>query len=152
MRCVSGVPDSSYEKHHPWLFQGHHTSNYIIRSRGSLYHELVNIIRHDMEDDFSRDVHDALKHLYDPGYRPPATLCHLVGCTPQEGVRAVQAAIVRAIGELAPTAEVPADSRAAQVYQLLQTRFVKQYTLERTAEQMNSVSYTHLTLPTIYSV
>ncbi|HHX43126.1 MAG TPA: response regulator [Chloroflexi bacterium] len=81
-------------------------------------------------------LRDALSSLYDPAFEPDPILCDALGCDPQAGVEAVQAALVRLIRTLEPGPDVPATSRAMRLYRILTLRYVQQQTQEKVAEEL----------------
>ncbi|MCX7682017.1 MAG: response regulator [Anaerolineae bacterium] len=86
---------------------------------------------------FELELREALAHLYDPDYQPSVTFCELVGCDPRGGAFAVQAAILRAIGELEPSPGIPPTAETRRVFELLHNRFVLKLTQEETAERLH---------------
>jgi CheY-like chemotaxis protein len=93
--------------------------------------------------ELERSLRDALANLYHPAYSPPELLLRLVGGSAHGGMAPVQAAILRAIGELKPAGHVPACARSRRVYEVLTYRYVQQLTQEETAERL-SISPRHL--------
>jgi len=89
------------------------------------------------------ELQNALTHLYDPDYRPPAALCAMIGCEPQHGSVAVQSAIIQAIRELEPVPEIPRSAYAGRAYDVIYHRYVLRLTQEETAELLN-LSVRHL--------
>ena len=87
-------------------------------------------------DQLAHELQDALFHLYDPDYQPSQMLCALVGCDIQEGVHAVQSAIIRMIQHLEPPPDTPPGARTRQIHALLHSRFVLKLTQEETAERL----------------
>jgi CheY-like chemotaxis protein len=79
---------------------------------------------------------EALTHLYDPTYQPPEPIWQAAGCTPQQGVKEVQAALIRAIEELRPAPDVPRTARIRRLYDLLACRYVQELTQAETAFQL----------------
>ncbi len=88
-------------------------------------------------EEFERELHQALAHLYDPDYQPSETFCVLVGCDPRGGALAVQTAIIRAIEDLEPPAGIPSSAQTRHVFDLLYNRFVLRLTQEETAEHLH---------------
>lgn len=87
-------------------------------------------------DRFEQHLRDALAHLYDPAYLPPDGLWAVTGCDPQQGVEAVQAALIRAIEDLKPAPNVPPTARSKRIYELLSYRYVHDLTQEQAAERL----------------
>lgn len=81
-------------------------------------------------------LRNALSSLYDPTYEPEAVLYEALGCDPQDGPPAVQAALLRLIRELKPGADVPHGARAMRLYEILCLRYVQQQTQEAVAEEL----------------
>jgi CheY-like chemotaxis protein len=95
-------------------------------------------IQHEMTTEkIERELRDALAHLYDPNYYPSEIVCALTGCDKQEGVLAVQAAVIRAIEDLTLPPNSSPNSPANQIHTLLHNRFVLKLTLEETAKRMH---------------
>jgi CheY-like chemotaxis protein/AraC-like DNA-binding protein len=94
-------------------------------------------------DELEQQLRKALKRLYDPAYRPPSLLSEAVGCDPQQGEEALQAALIRAIDELKPAPNVPQTARIRRIYELLCCRYVQHLTQEETAARL-SISPRHL--------
>jgi CheY-like chemotaxis protein len=86
--------------------------------------------------EFEGHIHDALAHLYDPGYVPHPNLWAGLGCTPGQGVEAVQAALLHEIKALRPASDVPPSARVRRVYDLLTYRYVQGLTQENAAERL----------------
>lgn len=78
----------------------------------------------------------ALGSLYDPTYQPDPVLCRALGCDPQDGAEALQAALVRLIREFEPGPGVPANARVTRLYRILWLRYVRQQTQEEVAEEL----------------
>jgi CheY-like chemotaxis protein len=90
-------------------------------------------------DDFKEFEHclsEALTHLYDPTYQPPELIWQVTGCKPQQGVKEVQAALIRAIEDLRPAPDVPKTARIRRLYELLACRYVQELTQAETAFQL----------------
>jgi CheY-like chemotaxis protein len=85
---------------------------------------------------FEECLRDALAHLYDPAYRPPEILWIVTGCDPQQGLEAIQAALVQAIEDLKPAPHVPPTARSRRIYGLLFHGYVQDLTQEQTAERL----------------
>jgi len=87
-------------------------------------------------EDFLRLFHDALTHLYDPGYRPPELLCSVLGVQLQPEPEQLQTRILSAIRELEPEQHVPETARSRRIYGLLWGIYVQDLTQEETAEKL----------------
>ena len=87
----------------------------------------------DAPEEFEKQLHAALAHLYDPNYQPAPLLCQVMGCDPLAGVRPVQLAILQAIRDLRPDPNVPPYARSRRLYEILSCRYVQQLTQEETA-------------------
>jgi CheY-like chemotaxis protein len=87
-------------------------------------------------EDFEQSVRGTLAHLYDPAYRPPEIVWTVTGCDPQQGLEAIQMAMIRAIEDLKPAHHVPSTARSRRVYGLLFHRYVQGLTQEETAERL----------------
>ncbi len=83
-----------------------------------------------------RDLRDALAHLYDPVYDPPASLWRITGCERQQGAEALQRAIIEAIERLEPSPDAPATARNRRVYTLLLQLYVHDRTQDETAQRL----------------
>jgi CheY-like chemotaxis protein len=86
--------------------------------------------------EFERCLAEALTHLYDPIYQPPEIIWQATGCQPQQGVKEAQAALIRAIEELKPAADVPRTARIRRLYELLACRYVQELSQAETAFQL----------------
>jgi CheY-like chemotaxis protein len=86
--------------------------------------------------EFEHCLAEALTHLYDPTYQPPESIWQATGCKPQQGVKEVQAALIRAIEELRPAPDVPRTARSRRLYELLSCRYVQELTQAETAFQL----------------
>ena len=85
---------------------------------------------------FERDLQDTLNHLYDPAFRPSEAVCGALGCDLTTGAAAVQAAILRAIGDLKPEQAVPRAARSWRIYEVLSCRYIHKLTQDETAERL----------------
>lgn len=92
---------------------------------------------------FERHLREALTHLYDPAYHPSEDLWESLGCQRQQGVQAVQRALVQAIEALEPAPEVPPTARIRRIYDVLSYRYVQGLTQEQAAEHLD-ISSRHL--------
>ena len=107
-----------------------YTSKVQIKNRPINTHQAM------ITEEIERELREALAHLYDPDYRPPAGVCALLGCDAEDGALAVQSAVIRAIEDLEPSPNTPASAHVRQAYQLIHSRFVLKLTQEETAERM----------------
>ena len=82
-------------------------------------------------------MHKVLGRLYDLAYQPGEAFCAVLGCDPEEGMPAVQTAILQAVDGLEPPANTPPAAPARQVYDLLHHRLVQRLTQEETAYRIN---------------
>jgi CheY-like chemotaxis protein len=87
-------------------------------------------------DDFREMLRDALGHLHDPEYCPPALLCRIAGSL-SDGAGPVQVALVSAIRQLAPDPESSPESRTWLYFGALHRRFVEGLTQEETADALH---------------
>lgn len=94
-------------------------------------------------DEFEKRLQESLKHLYDPIHRPSKIVWDVLDCAPQQGVEAIQNALIQAIEEMKPSPEVPSTARSRRIYNLLSYRFVHDLTQEETAERLG-ISARHL--------
>ncbi len=86
--------------------------------------------------EFEHYLAEALTHLYDPIYQPPDLIWQVTGCKPQQGVKDVQAALIRAIEDLKPAPDVPRTARIRRLYELLVCRYIQELTQTETAFQL----------------
>jgi CheY-like chemotaxis protein len=86
--------------------------------------------------EFEHYLAEALTHLYDPTYEPPESIWQATGCKPQQGVKEVQAALIRAIEDLKPASDVPKTARIRRLYELLSCRYIQELTQTETAFQL----------------
>jgi CheY-like chemotaxis protein len=86
--------------------------------------------------EFEHYLAEALTHLYDPTYQPPEPIWQATGCKPQQGVKEVRAALIRAIEALKPAADVPRTARIRRFYELLSCRYIQELTQTETAFQL----------------
>jgi CheY-like chemotaxis protein len=87
-------------------------------------------------DAFRDDLHEALNHIHDPAYDPPASLYQVLDCPPRDGAGPVQSALVRAIMALQPELDAPAESQTRRTFELLKARFLDRLTQDDTAERL----------------
>jgi CheY-like chemotaxis protein len=90
-------------------------------------------------DRFEQYLNDGLSHLYDPTYQPPELLWAIIGSRAhqQQGGKSVQEAVIKAIEQLKPAADVPQNARSKRFYDLLVYRYVKGLTQDKTAELLH---------------
>lgn len=86
---------------------------------------------------FEKEFKEALARFPDAEYQPPAALCEVLGCLPEEGKVAVRSAISRGIEHLKPPEETPKSAYASMIYALLWSRFQLRLTQEETAYRLN---------------
>ncbi len=91
---------------------------------------------------FENDLRDALAHLYDPTYHPPAELWEVTGCTPKQGVRALQAVLIQEIENLQPAPDVPPSARSRLIYDVLSCRYLQGLTQEEAAKRIGFTART----------
>jgi CheY-like chemotaxis protein len=84
--------------------------------------------------EFEQQISDVLAHLYDPGYVPHPMVGATLGCAPQQGVEAIQTALIGEIKALKPAPDVPPSARVRRVYDVLTFRYVHCLTQEKAAE------------------
>lgn len=96
-----------------------------------------------MFETFEQHLRDALAHLYDPIYGPPGLLCEVLGHPGRPAAKAIQEALLYAISQLKPAAEVPLAARVRRVYDLLSYRYVQELTQEETSQRLG-ISSRHL--------
>jgi CheY-like chemotaxis protein len=90
--------------------------------------------------EFERCLGEALTHLYDPTYQPPELIWQATGCKPQQGVKGAQTALIQAIEDLKPAADVPRTARIRRFYDLLAYRYIQELTQTETAFQLGITS------------
>lgn len=84
-------------------------------------------------DEFEEAVHNALMHLYDPAYKPPAVLRQALGLAQERNADALNRLLVEAIEDLRPGPNTPPNARQARIYELLHSRYVNELTQKETA-------------------
>jgi CheY-like chemotaxis protein len=92
---------------------------------------------------FERSLQETLQHIYDPAYRPPDLLWQTLQIPREQGLPAIRDAIIAAIEELKPPAQVPVAARAWRIYGMLHYRYVDGLSQEATAEKL-SITSRHL--------
>mgnify|MGYP005855118845 CR=1 FL=1 len=90
-----------------------------------------------------RELRELLSHLYDPAYVPPAAMRQVLVNASQSGKDAIAALVARAIHDLKPAGDVPADSRAWRFYHILVLRYLEHLSQEEAAERL-ALSVRHL--------
>ncbi len=89
-------------------------------------------------------LRDALNHLYDPHRLRHSPLAALLGVADRPDTpSALRRILIEAIESLKPTAEVPPQSRAWRIYDLLLYRYVQQFSQQEVADQLG-LSVRHL--------
>ena len=83
-----------------------------------------------------QDLQDGLTRLYDPQYEPSELLRAAIGCSPEHATASVQQAIIQAIKEMEPSADVPPTARIRRIFQVLAYRYVQGLTQEEAAERL----------------
>lgn len=97
----------------------------------------------DTLEEFEQQLRDALAHLYDPAYLPPDPVWEAMGCSAQQGVEALRAALIRVIDEMKPAPGIPPTARIMRLHALLSCRYVQHLTQEEAAECLG-ISPRHL--------
>ena len=87
-------------------------------------------------EDYEAQLHEALNHLYDPMYRPSSALLDRLRCGPGTNVIALRGIVAEGIDEIRPAQDVPADTRARRIHELLHLRYVRNLTQADTAEHL----------------
>lgn len=94
--------------------------------------------------EFTREVGHALSHLYDPDILRKHALLTLLGIREQPNAQSLlRERLIQTIEQLKPASDVPIESRAWRVYNVLQLRYVQQMDQEQTAYQIG-VGVRHL--------
>ncbi|MEM7343476.1 MAG: response regulator [Chloroflexota bacterium] len=86
--------------------------------------------------EFEQDLHEALAHLYDPDYKPPATVCQVLDCTASQDGAVFRAGLIQAIEGMKPGPDVPAHGSGWRLYQLLSDRYLHGLTQDATAKRL----------------
>lgn len=84
------------------------------------------------DEDFE-ELRSFLFHLYDPAYKPGASVRAATACRVEDEPECSRNAVLRAIESLRPAPLVPSSSRMNRLYQLLVHRFVLTQTQEETS-------------------
>jgi CheY-like chemotaxis protein len=86
---------------------------------------------------FADELGKALAHLYDPDYLRRSVLIELFDLAGREDAAdALRRILIEAIGRLKPDAAVPPNSNAWRFYQLLNYRFIEQFTQREVAADL----------------
>jgi CheY-like chemotaxis protein len=86
---------------------------------------------------FERYLRDGLMHLYDPSYDPPELIRTVLGCSPKQGVSAIQSALIQSVENMKPNSEIPPNARIRRFYELLSYRYIQELTQVQTAQRLN---------------
>ena len=86
---------------------------------------------------FEQDLHEALAHLHDPDYKPPASVYQVLDCPPPQDVKRLREGIIQAIEGMKPGADIPAHAPGWRLYHLLSDRYQHGLTQEVTAQRLN---------------
>ncbi len=97
----------------------------------------ANEIATDSFDAFRDELREALTHLHDPDYRPPAALCRILGFSADAGAGPIQQEIIRAIRGLQPPADVPPGAADWRDFEILNHRFICRLTQEEVADRLH---------------
>jgi CheY-like chemotaxis protein len=89
----------------------------------------------DAWDAFESELQEALRHLYDSRYLPPARLCACLSLACCDG-DALRDALLAEIAGLRPPDGVPDDSPDSGLYDVLALRYLHNLTQEATAERL----------------
>lgn len=96
------------------------------------------------KEEFLAHLRDALNHLYDPHRLCRSPLANLFGVANRfDTPSALQHILTEAIASFEPGADVPSQSRAWRIYDLLSCRYVQQRTAQMVADQLG-VTVRHL--------
>lgn len=93
-------------------------------------------------DELIDDLRQALANLYDPLWPVAESLTVNLGLAQNDSAR-LKALLLEAITSMAPTANVPRDTRAWRLYELLRLRYVEHLTQEETAHRL-AITVRHL--------
>jgi CheY-like chemotaxis protein/signal transduction histidine kinase len=89
------------------------------------------------KDSFEQELRRALNHLYDPAQLRNSWLAGLLGVKEQDDVvSALRRILISGIEALKPGRDVPAQSNPWRNYQILQHRFVEQFTQREVASSL----------------
>lgn len=84
-------------------------------------------------DQFEEAIHNALMHLHDPAYKPPAVLWQALGLARERSAETLARVLLKAIEDLRPGPNMPPSARQARIYDLLHSRYVNELTQKETA-------------------
>lgn len=86
---------------------------------------------------FTKELSKALDHLYDPDYLRRSVLINLFDLADRaDAADALRRILIEAIGRLKPDATIPPNSNAWRFYQLLNYRFIEQFTQREVAADL----------------
>ena len=85
---------------------------------------------------FEQALYEGLAHLNDPMYQPPPLLWQGLRVPPQQGVKALQSALIQAIETLKPTADVAPHAHGQRIYELLSLRYLQGLTQEEAGDRL----------------
>ncbi|MEM7331703.1 MAG: response regulator [Chloroflexota bacterium] len=85
---------------------------------------------------FKEALHKSLTHLNDPLYQPPKIMWELLRVPNHHGVKAIQSAIIHALGALKPKPDVAPHAPSQRAYEILTSRYIKGLTQEDTGLQL----------------
>ncbi|MCJ7736801.1 MAG: hypothetical protein MUQ10_05730, partial [Anaerolineae bacterium] len=96
------------------------------------------------QDSFREDVQEALNRIHDPDRLERSPLAELFGVAGRRSTYSeLHDILTQAIASLRPRSEVPVDSRAWRVYELLHCRYVQELSPPEVANQL-SLSVRHM--------
>lgn len=88
------------------------------------------------------DLREALANLYDPLWPVAESLAMMLGLARDDSAQ-LKALLLQAIGSTEPMANVPRDTRAWRLYELLRLRYVEHLTQEEAAQRL-AITVRHL--------
>jgi CheY-like chemotaxis protein len=86
---------------------------------------------------FEEDLRNFLQHFHSPDFQVPMSLCEMFRCTPEQSVAVVHAQVTRAIEQLKPPENIPADSDSWRANNVLRLRFLNGLSQDETAERLS---------------
>ena len=86
--------------------------------------------------EFENELKDSLRHLYDPLYVAPASLCEVLGVDARQGVEPVQRRLIDAIWRFQPQPLGPPNTPLARFHKLLSCRYIHGLTQQATADKL----------------
>lgn len=89
-----------------------------------------------IQDQYERELREALGHLFDPTYQPSSALYAITGCDRSDGLDAIKSVIFMAIDGLKPMVGEPPQARSRRLYDVLLYRYIEQLTQKETAERL----------------